>query len=101
MEATKEVFYGDCSDEDVARAKSLLVPQASAPFPTPINTTEENFGRIARVYIESLRDRAVSPSLQKQMYTTLTCQKVISMDTSHSPFFSAPEAVADHFMSLA
>lgn len=99
-EALKEVFYGDCSDEDVTRAKSLLVPQAMAPFATPITTTEENFGQIPRVYIECLRDRAISPSLQKKMYTALPCQRVISMDTSHSPFFSAPEELVAHLTSL-
>jgi len=99
-EAIKQVFYGDCSDEDVSRAKKLLVPQAAAPFGTPINITEKNFGRIPRVYIECLRDRAISPSVQKKMYETLPCRKVVSMDTSHSPFFSAPEALVDHLVSL-
>jgi len=99
-EAIREAFYGDCSDEDVARAKSLLVPQAAAPFATPMSTTPENFGRVPRVYIECLRDRAISPSAQKAMYTALPCRKVISMDTDHSPFFSAPEELAGHLMSL-
>ncbi len=99
-ETIKEAFYGDCSDEDVARAKSRLVPQAAAPFATPVHTTAENFGRIPRVYIECLRDRAITPSAQKKMYTALPCQKVISMDTSHSPFFSAPEELVAHLTSL-
>lgn len=99
-EAIQEVFYGDCSAEDVARAKSLLVPQAMAPNVTPLNTSEENFGRIRRVYIECLRDRAVSPSIQKKMYTALRCERVISMDTSHSPFFSEPEELVAHLVSL-
>jgi len=99
-DAVKEVLYGDCSHPDVARAKSLFVPQASAPFATPVISTEENFGRIPRVYIECLRDRAISPSVQKKMYTALPCKKVISMDTSHSPFFSAPEELVTHLTSL-
>ena len=99
-DTVKEVFYGDCSDLDVARAKSLFVPQALAPFATPVITTEENFGRLPRVYIECLRDRVVSPSVQKKMYTALPCKKVISMDTSHSPFFSAPEDLVTHLTSL-
>jgi pimeloyl-ACP methyl ester carboxylesterase len=99
-EALKEVFYGDCSDEDVARARSLLVPQATAPFVAPVSTTEENFGRIPRAYIECLRDRTISPSVQRSMYTALPCREVISMDTSHSPFLSAPEELAGHLMSL-
>jgi pimeloyl-ACP methyl ester carboxylesterase len=99
-EALKEIFYGDCSDEDVALAKALLVPQAVAPLATPVHTSAENFGRLPRVYIECLRDRALPPAVQKKQYTTLSCQKVISMDTSHSPFFSAPGELAGHLTVL-
>ncbi|MFQ6616959.1 MAG: alpha/beta fold hydrolase [Fidelibacterota bacterium] len=99
-EALKEVFYGDCSHEDVTRAKSLLVAQAAAPFATPVNTTEEKFGRVPRVYISCLGDRAISPEVQEKMYRALPCEKVISMDTDHSPFFSAPEELSGHLLSL-
>jgi len=99
-EGIKEAFYGDCSDEDVARAKSLLVPQAAAPFATPVNTSEEKFGRVRRVYISCLRDKAITPALQEKMYKALPCEKVISMDTSHSPFFSAPEELVGHLLLL-
>ncbi len=100
-DAIGEALCADCSDEDVERAKSMFVPQAVAPFATPLAITEENFGRVPRVYIETLQDRAISPSLQKEMYERLPCQKVISMNTSHSPFFSAPEELAGHLEVLA
>ncbi len=99
-EGIKPALYADCSDEDVQRAKSLLGPQATAPMATPVSTTAENFGRIPRVFIECLQDKAISPSIQKKMYTNLPCEKVISMDTSHSPFFSAPKELVDHLLSL-
>jgi pimeloyl-ACP methyl ester carboxylesterase len=99
-EALRDAFYGDCSDEDVALAKLCLAPEPMAPMATPVSITEANFGRVPRVYIECLHDRAIPPALQKQMYTATPCQKVISMDTSHSPFFSAPQALADHLLAL-
>lgn len=99
-EVIREAFYGDCSDEDVARAISLIVPQSTSPLLMPVNTSEDNFGRIPRVYIECLRDRIISPSEQKKMYTDLPCERVISMNTSHSPFFSAPEKLVAHLTSL-
>jgi pimeloyl-ACP methyl ester carboxylesterase len=99
-ESIKEAFYGDCSDEDVKRAKSLLVPQAAAPFATPVKTSNERYGRVRRVYISCLRDQAISPALQEKMYQALPCEKVITMDTSHSPFFSAPEGLVGHLLSL-
>jgi len=99
-EALKEAFYGDCTDEDVEFAKSHLVPQAAAPLATPVSTTEENFGRVPRAYIACSRDKAISPSIQEALYKALPCEKVISMDTSHSPFFSAPEELSKHLLSL-
>lgn len=97
----KDAFYGDCSDDDVVRAMSLLVPQATAPLGTPIHVTQTHFGQIPRVYVECLYDRALSPSTQKKMYTATPCQQVLSLKTSHSPFLSAPEALAAHLDSLA
>jgi pimeloyl-ACP methyl ester carboxylesterase len=98
-EVIREAWYSDCSDEDAAWAKSLLVPQNRATFTTPINITEENFGRIPRVYIECLLDKALSPWVQKKMYTETPC-RVISMNTNHSPFLSAPEELVEHLISL-
>ena len=99
-EAFKEVFADDCSDEDIRLAQSHLCPQGTLVNITPVSTTEENFGRVPRVYIECLRDRALSPSIQKRMYTALPCKKVITMDTSHSPFLSKPEELVSHLLSL-
>jgi len=99
-EALKDVFYGDCSAEDVALAKALLVPEAVAVLATPLHTSEANFGRLPRVYIECLRDQTLPPAVQKKQYMALPCQKVISMETSHSPFFSAPEELVEHLLSL-
>lgn len=96
----KEAFYGDCSEEDIALAKLLVVPQAMAPVGTPIKTSEANFGRVPRVYIECLRDRALTPPFQKRLYAALPCQRVISMNTSHSPFFSAPGELVAHLTAL-
>lgn len=99
-EAIKEIFYHDCTDEDVAWAKSMLVPEATVILQTPINVTEERYGRIPRVYIECLQDRAIVPEEQKLMYTRTPCQRVISMNTAHSPFLSAPAELAGHLMSI-
>ena len=99
-EAIGEGLLADCSDEDVERAKARFEPQALAPIAMPVSLTEENYGRIPRVYIETLKDRAISPWLQKEMYERLPCRKVISMDTGHWPFYSAPEELTGHLTSL-
>ena len=99
-EALKEIFYSDCSDEDVEFAKSQLVPQGISLLATRVSTTEENFGQVPRVYISCLRDKALSPSIQEKLYKALPCEKVIFLDTSHSPFFSAPEKLSNLLLSV-
>jgi hypothetical protein len=59
-----------------------------------VTTTAANFGRLPRYYITTLRDQAVGPSLQKAMYTTQPVKKVYSLDTDHSSYFSATDALA-------
>lgn len=99
-EALVEGFYADCSAEDVALAKLLLTPQATAPIKDKLQTSAERFGRVPRVAIECLRDRAHPLAFQRSVYPTFPFQKVITMDTSHSPFFSAPDELAVHLATL-
>jgi pimeloyl-ACP methyl ester carboxylesterase len=99
-EAQREGFYGECSDEDVTQAQSLLRPEPMAPLATPIHLTAGNYGRIPRVYIECLRDKAIPIALQRQMYAATPCQQVITIDTDHSPFLSRPEALAADLCAL-
>jgi pimeloyl-ACP methyl ester carboxylesterase len=98
--AVKDALYGQCPEEDVILAQSLLTAEALAPLTTPIRTSAANYGRVPRVYIECRRDRAVSLSEQRRMVRAQPCQQVISMDTDHSPFFSAPDELAAHLVSL-
>jgi pimeloyl-ACP methyl ester carboxylesterase len=97
----KERFYDDCPSKYVVLAKSLLCPESTTVLKTSLKLSEGNFGRIPRVYIECLKDKAVSPSLQKMMYKSLPCQKIISMETSHSPFFSRPKILVNHLIKIA
>ncbi len=102
-EHIREAFYHDCSDADAAWAaehvRGAREPLASPA--TPMQITPERFGRIPRVYIACLDDRAISPALQKLMYTNTPCGRVVEMHTSHSPFLAAPETLAGHLLALA
>ena len=100
-ELVEDLFYGDCSEDDISFAKSNIVPQPMGPVAESIQITEEKYGSIPRVYIECLRDKTLIPAFQKKMYTIVPCEQIISMDTSHSPFLSAPEGLARHLLSFA
>jgi pimeloyl-ACP methyl ester carboxylesterase len=96
----KGLFYNDCSDADIAFAKANLVPQAFQPMGQKLRLSEARYGSVPRVFIECLQDGALSIRMQRAMYTAAKVDKVVTMDTSHSPFFSAPEALAGHLMAL-
>jgi pimeloyl-ACP methyl ester carboxylesterase len=97
----KEVFYAESPDEDAALASLLLVPQALAPGGVPLALTAQRYGRVPRIYIECLRDRVLTHAYQKATYERVGCERVITMDTDHSPFFSAPDELTNELIALA
>lgn len=98
-EAYRAALYADCSDEDIALCTALLTPEPNAPASTPLRLTPERFGRVPRTYIECTQDRAVSIRAQREMHAALPCD-VITMEASHSPFFSKPDELARHLAAL-
>lgn len=99
-EAIAPAFYGECSEEDLALARLMLLPEPVRPCATPVQVSDARFGRVPRVYIECLRDRAIPPALQKKMYTEVPCRKVLSIDTDHSPFFSRAQELTEHLLTV-
>jgi len=96
----KEGLYHDCDDDITELAKMLLSNEPVESAITPLELTEENFGRVPRMYIECTEDRAVTPFIQRKMYTETPCEKVYSLPTSHSPFFSRPKDLVDILLNL-
>ncbi len=96
----RNTFYNGCSDADVAYAFERLRPQANAPRLTRVALTPQRFGRVPRAYIETSDDQAVPLTMQRGMVANTPCGEVRSLATGHSPFFSAPAALADALASL-
>lgn len=93
-EGLKPIFYNQCADEDIEFAKTRMVVQSTIPPGTPLATTEHNFGRVPRIYIECLNDQAITPAFQKSMYSDIPCAQVLSIEADHAVFFSAPNKLA-------
>jgi pimeloyl-ACP methyl ester carboxylesterase len=100
-EAVREAFYADCSEEDVAFATARLIPQPTAPLAAPVHLTEARYGRIPRFYIECVNDRAIPIASQRQMHQKAGVREVFTIDSSHSPFFSKPETLAEELGRVA
>ena len=100
-EIYKEGLYADCDDDITQLAKVLLSHEPVESGTTPLQLTEENYGSIPRVYIECTEDKAVTPFIQRKMYTETPCEKVYSLPTGHSPFFSRPQELTEIFCEIA
>jgi len=94
------MFYADVSPEDRYRAMERLRPQPLVISTTPLSLTEDRYGSVPRWYIECTRDNAVALARQRAMVKTLPC-KVISMECGHTPFYSAPEELADNLETIS
>ncbi|QFZ91624.2 alpha/beta fold hydrolase [Synechococcus elongatus] len=99
-EALQELGYADCSAEDMALVRLLITPQAVAPLSTPVQITAERGGRVPKVYILCTQDKVIGPATQRRMAEVGGCDRLLTLDTSHNPYLSAPQAVADCLLTV-
>jgi pimeloyl-ACP methyl ester carboxylesterase len=95
----KEMFYAGCSDADVAWATSRLRPDPLLPLLQRFPAQREL--ALPRAYIECILDKALSLPRQRAMYERFPFDRVVSMETDHSPFLSAPDLLAEHLDTLS
>jgi pimeloyl-ACP methyl ester carboxylesterase len=100
-EAYREALYADCSEDDVALARTLLVREPLRPALTRLRLTDARYGRVPRAYIRLTQDRAVTVELQDRLLGESPVDRVASIDASHSAYFSRPEALAATILELA
>lgn len=75
--------------------------EPSIPFNDKVTLTSENFGAVEKAYIKTLQDIVISPGLQDRMIAAAGITSVYTVNTSHSPFLSQPQAVADLLLKIS
>jgi pimeloyl-ACP methyl ester carboxylesterase len=90
-------FYNECDSGEAEDAARRLRPTAAACVTVP--TGAEPWRAIPSTYVLCLRDRAIHPDFQRWMSTR--AGEVVTLDTDHSPFMSAPEEFADLLDGIA
>ncbi|MBM3657910.1 MAG: alpha/beta hydrolase [Actinobacteria bacterium] len=90
-------FYADCEPADVEYALARLSPQNPATFGQPVRAAA--WRTVPSTYVVCYEDRAVSVPFQRALASRTTNR--VEMPTSHSPFFSAPQPLADLFAGIA
>lgn len=88
---SEEVLYGDCSPDVAADATARLLRQSVAAIATP--QTQAAWQSLPSSYLICDEDRAVPPPAQEAM--SQRAQTVRRVPSSHSPFFSRPDDVAE------
>jgi pimeloyl-ACP methyl ester carboxylesterase len=99
-DALPDRYYHDCQPEDVTAALDRLRKEPLSPFFQPAQVTPERFGRLPRYYVSCLEDRAVPLTLQQQVCVRTPMAQVFPMNTGHTPFLSAPAALAEILHSV-
>lgn len=91
------------NDGSAAAKQSVLDnyrAEPAIPFGNKVSLTNENFGSVDKVYIKTLQDIVISPSLQDRMIAAAGITKLYEVSTSHSPFLSQPQAVSAILLKL-
>lgn len=99
--AYTEALYADCPTGDIALARALLVREPSRPALDQVKLSPRGYGRVPRAYIRLTQDRAVSLRLQDKLIVEAGADRIESLATSHSPYFSQPEALSRTILKLA
>ena len=99
-EAAREWLYQLTPDDVADQAVSRLCAEPMWVHGQALSLSAERHGRLPRAYIETLRDAVFPLALQRQMQTRWLCDAVVALDTDHSPFYSAPQALAQALMAV-
>jgi pimeloyl-ACP methyl ester carboxylesterase len=103
----KASFYEDVSDADFAlMASQLHCDEPNGGALTPSEITPDRFGTVPRHYIRTTQDRAVPLTGQDHMIAavdgTIGSMTIThTMDSSHSPFLSQPDALSAILLDIA
>ncbi len=90
-------LYHDCSAEDVAFAKANIGKQSAVPFTTPVQLSDAVYGVIPKHYILCTDSRDFNKA---EMAKNVPTKSIVSLASSHSPFFSMPDKLVATLLEL-
>ncbi|MFD6510511.1 alpha/beta fold hydrolase [Bacillus sp. NPDC060175] len=98
----EQTFLNATEDEAIKEASfKQMRPQPLGPFQQELKISEESFGTIDRIYIETTLDRAIPIDFQRRMNTETPCTKIITLEADHSPFFSKTTELVNYLNELS
>lgn len=94
-------FCNTCTADDARLLAQHLAAQPSGPQRDPVHISKSAWGCVPRTYIKTLQDKALETRLQEVMLAMAPGTSVVEMNTDHSPFYCAPQELANALVSLA
>jgi pimeloyl-ACP methyl ester carboxylesterase len=82
-------------------AAARLVTEPMSPRTAETRISDARYGSLPRFYIECLSDLTIPIADQRTMQGLVPGAKVIALDADHSPFLSAPGALAEALIDIA
>ncbi|KAK9682719.1 hypothetical protein RND81_10G091700 [Saponaria officinalis] len=96
----RNIFYQLSPIEDCTLASMLMRPFTLAISEAKWEENEES-KRVDRIYIKTLQDRVLKPQQQDAMIMKWPPSQVYTIDSDHSPFFSAPFVLSSLLAKVA
>lgn len=107
VQQMQDTFYGDVDASTRRAATNLLTPDVPISPEAKIHVTTTGWGAVPRTYLRCDNDKAIPPACQDLMiaqadaFSPSNKTNVVPINSSHSPFFSQPQAVVNALLSLA
>jgi pimeloyl-ACP methyl ester carboxylesterase len=98
-ERATAAFYHRCAPADAGAATARLCPTPILPIFQGVSADVGD--AIPRAYVECTDDRAIPIALQRRMHRRFAMERVVALETDHSPFLNAPDALAERLDELA
>ena len=103
----RTAFFSDVPADVADAAIGLLTPDAPAGIAAGATTlTADGWGSVPRTYVVCARDRALQPAMQRKFIELADAAfpanptTVHTLDSSHSPFLSMPDRLADIILKV-
>ena len=102
VEKGRQAFYGDLPTEEYVRYAAMLTPDLPlAVGMEDARGTAQRWGRVPRTFVRTTEDQTIPVALQDRMIaeadaaTPANRFAVHTLESSHSPFASMPDALAE------
>ncbi|MFD0586452.1 alpha/beta fold hydrolase [Paenibacillus sp. GCM10027627] len=101
-ETVEPTFFNAVANEELKQwAMGLCRPQPLVPFQQEVSISDDKFGSVERVYIETTLDQAIPIEFQRRMNTETTCKTILTMEADHAPFLSKTDELVRHLHELS